>query len=469
MWSPRGIKNPGHTVGIRRIRARDVRRTLAKGARIVGRHSQSSRPAMRVAGSAPMCRTSLSPPPPDSASRPIPRMCHEARRGNERGLHGLPGDRDQQNMAQCIASLPMRVGGLGLRSASRMAPAALWASWADVILMTDQRLPRVSRTIVCRLTGGDAQKCLGALVRATEILDRDGFMMRLSWEEFQGGMRPPSPENAAAWLAISRVFHFRVPLSGDRGHCPAMRRRSGPFAFSLRTLHQRCVARSSDRPGIQGCRNTSARWFWKGCVCHCKSWRPIASVVQFWTCGGRHRAACPWSGRLRSRALNALWPECVGRPVPQSGATPSGHECRCSNNRHALDRGVDDRVAVPSRCPTRCGHHIAVRSHICLHACPNAATLNGAMLVNARADKERKYAELVNGDRCRLVVVGVETGGRWTDEAVTFIDHLASARAREAPPIFRGSSFCMWRRRWSRMLACSRMRESFRTVSGFCG
>ena len=79
--------------------------------------------------------------------------------------------------------------------------------------------------------------------------------------------------------------------------------------------------------------------------------------------------------------------------------------------------------------------------------------LSNRGLVKARADKERKYAELINGDRCRLVVVGVETGGRWSDEPVTLLDHLASARAREAPPILRGSAFFMWRRRWSRMLA----------------
>ena len=45
---------------------------------------------------------------------------------------------------------------------------------------------------------------------------------------------------------------------------------------------------------------------------------------------------------------------------------------------------------------------------------------------SSRADKERKYAELVNGDRCRLVVVAVEIGGRCSDEVVTLLDHLAS-------------------------------------------
>ena len=104
------------------------------------------------------------------------------------------------------------------------------------------------------------------------------------------------------------------------------------------------------------------------------------------------------------------------------------------------------------------------------HACPNAATIDGAVLVKARVDKERKYAELVNEDRCRLVVVGVETGGRWSDEAVTFLDHLASARAREAP---RGSAFFMWRRRWSRMLAvaCGRAfaQSLVSAAEGSCG
>ena len=35
----------------------------------------------------------------------------------------------------------------------------------------------------------------------------------------------------------------------------------------------------------------------------------------------------------------------------------------------------------------------------------------------AGADKERKYSELLHGDKCRLVVVALETGGRWSLEA----------------------------------------------------
>ena len=69
-------------------------------------------------------------------------------------------------------------------------------------------------------------------------------------------------------------------------------------------------------------------------------------------------------------------------------------------------------------------------------------------------DKDRKYAELLSGDRCRLVVMAMETG-RWSSEAVEFVDNLAAVRAREAPPLLQRSVFIAWRRRWTRMLAIS--------------
>ena len=42
-------------------------------------------------------------------------------------LEGLPGDQRQQEVARMIASLSMRTGSLGIRSATSMAPAAYWA------------------------------------------------------------------------------------------------------------------------------------------------------------------------------------------------------------------------------------------------------------------------------------------------------------------------------------------------------
>ena len=57
-------------------------------------------------------------------------------------LNGVPSDAEPE--VKQLSSLPMRLGGLGLRSAERCAPAAYWASWADAIQMIGQRTPEVA-------------------------------------------------------------------------------------------------------------------------------------------------------------------------------------------------------------------------------------------------------------------------------------------------------------------------------------
>ena len=86
---------------------------------------------------------------------------------------------------------------------------------------------------------------------------------------------------------------------------------------------------------------------------------------------------------------------------------------------------------------------------------PGAAAVDGAVCSRAREDKERKYPELLRDDRCRLVVLALETGGRWSEEAVQFVESLAVSRAREVPPTLQHSAALAWRRRWTRMLSVS--------------
>ena len=108
--------------------------------------------------------------------------------------------------------------------------------------------------------------------------------------------------------------------------------------------------------------------------------------------------------------------------------------------------------------PTHHGAQLAVdithRSAVtaCGGACAGAATSNGAVSLRARRNK---YFELLQGGRCHLVVVPIESGGRWGEEAVKFIPSLASAGSREAPAPLQRSAFRAWRRRWTRMLAFS--------------
>ena len=80
----------------------------------------------------------------------------------------------------------------------------------------------------------------------------------------------------------------------------------------------------------------------------------------------------------------------------------------------------------------------------------SAVTSFGAVCPNASTDKN-KYHELLDDGRCQLVVVGLEMGGRWSVEALNFIECLASGLAREAAPLLRRSSFLGWRRRWTRV------------------
>ena len=86
---------------------------------------------------------------------------------------------------------------------------------------------------------------------------------------------------------------------------------------------------------------------------------------------------------------------------------------------------------------------------------PGAARVDGAVCTRAREDKERTYSELFRGDMCRLVVVVLETGRRWSEEALQFVESLAAVEARDAPPALFHSAALAWRRWWSRMIAVS--------------
>ena len=79
-------------------------------------------------------------------------------------------------------------------------------------------------------------------------------------------------------------------------------------------------------------------------------------------------------------------------------------------------------------------------------------TYAGAALHDARRSKERTYPELLNNRRCRLVVLGIEVGGRWSNEASNFICMLAKARARSSPPSLQAATSAALVSRWSALL-----------------
>ena len=162
-------------------------------------------------------------------------------------LGRIPGSSMQVEMARNITTLPMRMGGLGLRSAVRTAPGAFWASWADALPMLQQRLPRLTGQVVHHFSHPDALGCLGELQESVSRLDRDGFITLPGWEMLRRGVRPRPPlivepgEWHHGWQyfsSSSSEHHF----SGDGCACPVVCCRPGPFAITLWTMCQSPIA-----------------------------------------------------------------------------------------------------------------------------------------------------------------------------------------------------------------------------------
>ena len=125
----------------------------------------------------------------------------------------------------------------------------------------------------------------------------------------------------------------------------------------------------------------------------------------------------------------------------------------------ATDKRASEVLA--SGLPLRHGAQLAVditfdkRSDLLRECVPAGRSGGRCGVARARPDKERKSAQLLQGDRCHWVVVAIETGGRWSTESLDLVRTLASARARDAPPILRRLAYLAWIQRWSRMLVVS--------------
>ena len=86
----------------------------------------------------------------------------------------------------------------------------------------------------------------------------------------------------------------------------------------------------------------------------------------------------------------------------------------------------------------------------------NAASRDGVALEAARLRKERTYPELTaRGGRARLIVLGVEVGGRWSTETRSFLSRLAHDRARSERFLLRKRVEQAWRLRWGSLLSCA--------------
>ena len=180
-----------------------------------------------------------------------------------------------------------------------------------------------------------------------------------------------------------------------------------------------------------------------------------ASLDQY----GHHYAACMRSGRPKLRAGPVE--TCVARICREAGA-----RVRTNVFLRDMDLSVlasDERrlEVVASGLAAYGGAQLAVdvtvRSPLSAsgHPQPRAAWQDAAAAEDARGDKERAYPELLSGSRCRLIVLAVETGGRFSAETAESLRQLAGAKAQSAPSFLRGAVAAAFEKRWSRLLALS--------------
>ena len=91
------------------------------------------------------------------------------------------------------------------------------------------------------------------------------------------------------------------------------------------------------------------------------------------------------------------------------------------------------------------------RSPVPVNPAVRAGRFAAAALHDARKAKERTY-KLLRNSRCRLVVLGIEVGGRWSEEAAAFITNLARAKTRDTPAPLRHAATASLISRWTAFL-----------------
>ena len=122
--------------------------------------------------------------------------------------------------------------------------------------------------------------------------------------------------------------------------------------------------------------------------------------------------------------------------------------------RWQKDRGHSQWPPTMGGSATRGRHHLGIPFDLIQPAQKTCRPIRRSMLLqDARTEsKERTYPELLRSRRCRLVVLALETGGRWSPEATTFLRLLAQTKARAVPNILRKAVEASLLSRWSAIL-----------------
>ena len=152
--------------------------------------------------------------------------------------------------------------------------------------------------------------------------------------------------------------------------------------------------------------------------------------------------------------MNVQQPVFAERPEPGLPPTPFWPTSMCQQSTGSTTGEIE---VIANGLPLHQGAQLAVDTTLVspLTSAGQPRQRRGAYTGAALGDadpqraKERIYPELQRGGRCNLVVVALEVGGRWSEEAAEFVRLLAKCRSRAAPVQATAQAFIA---RWSALL-----------------
>ena len=369
---------------------------------------------------------------------------------------------DLPAQALATAHLPLSQGGLGLTCASILATPAFWSSWADSLPVLHTQLPQYAAQILEHLQHPSAAiPSIQAAAAAAQALEERGWTPP-SWTELTQGTQPdPSEANTEeaprtrgwqqqATIPVHTANYNELQAAIPPASQALLQSQAGPFASRAFTTipYSAEFEYPSHLFRILLLRRLRLHLPLSARSCRCR--RPLDPL-------GDHRAACAQSGVLRSRG--GPLERAAARICREGGARVTTNTRLADLNIQNLSRVDDRRIEVIANgLPMWGGSQLAVDTTLVSPLTrtgeprSRGGTYAGAALHDARRSKERTYPELLNNRRCRLVVLGIEVGGRWSNEASNFICMLAKARARSSPPSLQAATSAALVSRWSALL-----------------
>lgn len=378
--------------------------------------------------------------------------------------------------SRTLAFLPARLGGLGLYAAARLAPAAYWASWADALPVLRQRVPALAERLTAILSTAAASgtTCLHEAAACGTHLDAQGWTARPPWDILLSGPRAPPPLDEAepglfrhgwqqpAALVLHTAHRAReVMPTLPEAEQALLRSQSGPHAAAWLTAIPTDPGTTLSPEEMQVALRRRLRLPLPLASRHCGGDRGYG-------CGapsdpfGDHATACHRTGLLARRAklVELAWLRVAREAVGAEGrviAQPLLGDTNIPGVSCSDQRRLD--IVIYGADP----HGVALCGDATLVAPLNrrgqpthgSATRDGAALEAAERRKHRAYPELLRGGPQRLLVLGAETGGRWSRDCFSLMRILLTARSRRTPSLVRRAMCSGWQRRWWALLACA--------------